>query len=388
MKTDPIADWLLTEAPSARDLRTAFKLLLDQLEAAGFPILRAVVATGMLHPELMAVVYGWRRGDAFVKRTDIPHDIQLTEMYRNTPFQLLCRENSSIRRRLEGPDADIDSATIEEIRDLGGTDYIALALPRSDGQFNRCSFATDRKGGFTDAEIVRLEALSLHLGIVVELHGRASMTRNLLDLYLGPDAGPRVYGGQIRRGEGDIIHSVLFISDLRGFTRLSEEIPLEFLTAVLNDYFEAIMGPVHAHGGEVLKMIGDGILASFRIESEAETGDVCERALGAAELAMQNMALLNRRRGREGKPPLKCGIGLHVGDAIYGNVGAHDRLDFTVIGPAVNLCARLESLAGRLDEEIICSAEFVRHSADEFRSLGTHVLKNVEGQVEAFAPVM
>ncbi len=223
---------------------------------------------------------------------------------------------------------------------------------------------------------------------MAEIHGQARMTRFLLDLYLGTNAGPRVYGGQIKRGEGKIINFVLFISDLKGFTKLSEELPLEHITAVLNDYFEAIIGPVQAHGGEVLKMIGDGVLASFPIDKPEETPDVCERALDAAELAIANMRLLNRRHSREDKPPLNCGIGLHVGDALYGNVGVHDRLDFTVIGPAVNLCARLESLAGHLGEPIICSADFATQYSVDLKSVGKHELKNVQGAVEAFVPQM
>jgi len=340
----------------------------------------------MLHPEMLAAMYTWQRGDRLVKRSDTPHGIQSTGMYQGSPFRALNEGETCIRRRLTGPEANLDSTEMEEFRELGATDYLAMALQRSDGGINRCSFATDQKGGFTDAQIARLDYLRPYVSIMAEVHGRARMTRTLLDLYLGTNAGPRIYGGQVKRGEGTVIHSVLFISDLRGFTKLSEELELTQITAVLNDYFEAIIGPVQAHGGEVLKMIGDGVLASFPIDKESETGDVCERAQDAAELAIANLRILNRRRGRENEPPLNCGIGLHVGDALYGNVGAHDRLDFTVIGPAVNLCARLESLAGRLGEQIICSADFASHSPTALKSVGFHELKNVNGAAEAFIP--
>ena len=267
-----------------------------------------------------------------------------------------------------------------------GVVYLAMALPRSDGMVNRCSFATDRADGFTDDKLACFDSLRPLMGLITELQGRARMTWGLLDLYLGPFAGPRVYNGEIKRGEGASIRSVLWISDLRGFTKLSESLPLNALTAVMNDYFEAMIGPIHAHGGEVLKMMGDGILACFPIDPEEEMASICERALHTAELAMANMALLNRRRRREDKPSLQCGIGLHVGDAMYGNVGAPDRLDFTVIGPAVNLCARLETLAGELGEPILCSAEFAEKSGLPMQSVGRHELKNVNGSVEAFVP--
>lgn len=145
-------------------------------------------------------------------------------------------------------------------------------------------------------------------------------------------------------------------------------------------------GPIHASGGEVLKFMGDAVLGIFRIENEADISDIGERALSAAELAVANMTILNRRRGRENKTTLDFGIALHVGDAMYGNVGAHDRLDFTVIGPAVNLCARLETLAGSLGEKIICSAEFAAISTTEMRTVGMHELKNLGAALEAFAP--
>jgi adenylate cyclase len=184
------------------------------------------------------------------------------------------------------------------------------------------------------------------------------------------------------------IRSVLWISDLRGFAHLSEDEPLERLTATLNDYFTAMIEPVHAGGGEVLKLIGDGVLAIFRIEQDSDVAGTCAAALKAAEQALANMALMNQQRGGEGKPALGAGIALHVGDAMYGNVGAQDRLDFTVIGPAVNLCARLQALAGERAEPIICSADFASHSSAAMRSIGQHALKNIEVPVEAYIPVV
>jgi adenylate cyclase len=268
----------------------------------------------------------------------------------------------------------------------GEPDYLAMALPRCDRMINRCSFATDRPEGFSDREIERLVALRPALALVLELKGQARMTQQLLDLYLGPEAGNRVWRGQIKRGEGATFRSVLWMSDLRRFTRLSEELPLEALTAVLDDYFDAVIGPIQAHGGEVLKLMGDGVLGVFRIEEDDEIALMSEAALNAAELALANMGLLNRRRARQGKPLLECGIALHVGDVMYGNVGAQNRLDFTVIGPAVNLCARLEDLVGELGERILCSAEFVSHADRPMRSVGFHPLKSPDSTFEAFAP--
>jgi len=276
---------------------------------------------------------------------------------------------------------------LEEIRDTGATDYIAIGLSRSDGRVYRTSWTTARAGGFTDAEIERLLALRPALGVIIELQSRAEMTKSVRNLYLGHEAGQRVYSGDIRRGEGSTIRSVLWMCDLRGFSSLSDRIPLEFLIAVLNDYFEAVTGPIHAHGGEVLKLIGDAVLGIFRIRDDRDVAAICGHALGAAELAAGNMQILNRRRARENKAALNFSIALHVGDAMYGNVGARDRVDFTVIGPAVNLCARLEALAGAQGEKIICSSELAAASTVGMKSVGTHELKNVEAPVEAFVPI-
>jgi adenylate cyclase len=305
-------------------------------------------------------------------------------MYLNSPFRLLETGPPLVRRRLAGPEAEIDYPILQGIRDGGATDYLAMALPRSDGDANRCSFAIDRPDGFSEDELARLAVLRPYIGVITELQSRARMTRSLLNLYLGPEAGSRLYNGQIKRGEGVAIRSVLWISDLRGFTQLSESEPLERLTGTLNDYFSAMVDPEQAHGGEVLKLIGDGVLAIFRIEDDSSVGATCKAALKAAELALANMEVLNRRRRPEGDPALGAGIALHVGEAMYGNVGAQDRLDFTVIGPAVNLCARLQALAGEQGEAIICSADFASHSSAALRSIGRHALKNIERDVEAF----
>lgn len=387
MNSDSITDWLLEEAPSLPSCRHVLEGLIERLNAEGMQLHRAVLGIGVLHPELLAKTYTWERGGRYVTETEIHHGIETTDQYLDSPFRPLNEGEPFVRQRLTGPDAKTDYPMLEEQRDAGSTDYIAIGLPRSDGNVYRSSWTTDRAGGFTDAEIDRLLSLRAVIGVIAELQSRAEMTKSVLDLYLGGEAGRRVYAGDIKRGDGQTIHSVLWMCDLRGFTSLSDRIPLNYLIAVLNDYFEAVTGPIHASGGEVLKFIGDAVLGIFRIDDKTEIADICERALSAAELAVANMHILNRRRGREDKAPLDFSIALHIGDAMYGNVGAHNRLDFTVIGPAVNLCARLEALAGSLGEKIICSSEFAALSNTEMRSVGTHDLKNVEAATEAFIPI-
>lgn len=386
MPEDRIQTWLLTEAPPLRSLREVIQGFVERLTGEGIPVLRVSLSVGLLHPELLGIAYRWNRGDRFVTRSEVPYDIQLTDDYLESPYRLINEGAQTVRRRLTGPEAVLDFPVLETIRDEGATDYIAISLPRSEGGIYLTSIAVDRAEGFLPEEVERLIALRPALALVTEIHARRQTMRGLLDLYLGPEAGRRVYAGEIRRGEGHGIRSVLWMCDLRGFTIMSDHMPLQDLIAELNAYFEAVTGPIHAHGGEVLKFIGDAVLGIFRIENDHDLEDVCERALDAAELAVANMRILNHRLERYGKSPLDFSIALHVGEAMYGNVGAHDRLDFTVIGPAVNLCARLEALAAKLGEKIVCSAEFRDVSREAMRSLGIHSLHNVETPVEAFAP--
>jgi len=179
----------------------------------------------------------------------------------------------------------------------------------------------------------------------------------------------------------------VFFCDLRGFTAMSERLPRKYIINVLNDYFGAVGAATEASGGEILKFIGDAALAIFPVEEEASATDACNRALQAAHDAIAGLEVVNQRREAEGKPPLRSSFGLHVGDVFYGNIGSAGRLDFTVIGPAVNRAARLEKLSADLSVPVLVTSEFAEAASGGFRSVGHHRLKGIEDAVEAFAPV-
>jgi adenylate cyclase len=378
--------WLLEEGRAAADPRSLLRALIDRLHAGDVPVSRLAIGLATLHPEVVARRYVWDRGNAFVHEEEVPRGMWETDAYRVNPaYDLVVRGATLIRRRLDADESAFDYPVLAEFRDRGYTDYVGMPLPLTGGRIGTYFWCADRPGGFSDEEIAALEAIRAPLGLLCDVHDARGLTRSLLNLYLGRDAGRRVLTGEIRRGAGRSVRSALWYCDLRGFTALSERVPSDVLIAVLNDYFEAMARPVHAHGGEILKLIGDAMLAIFPIDGEDEAVDVCQRALAAAELAAANMAILNRRREREGKPVLRFGLALHVGDAIYGNVGAPSRLDFTVIGPAVNLVARMEALAGELGLAIVASPEFVSRSGAAARSLGRHPLKGISEAPEVFA---
>jgi adenylate cyclase len=250
------------------------------------------------------------------------------------------------------------------------------------------TYVTDRPGGFTESEIADLTRVSQRLPVLVDMHSQKAIARNLLNAYLGAKTGPRVLAGQIRRGTGEEINAVLWSSDLRGFTARSDHLPGNHMIALLNALFDAQAKPIHDHGGEILKFIGDGLLAIFPIETPGAAAEATRRALEGAVEAHAAVRGLDDEVAALGEPPLHIVVALHVGTAIYGNIGAANRLDFTVIGPAVNLVSRVEAVAKTLDLPIVVSDEFARAYGRPLRSLGTHQLRGLAAPHELFAPIV
>jgi adenylate cyclase len=254
----------------------------------------------------------------------------------------------------------------------------------SGGQINVISWATDRAGGFTDREIEGLGEVAEALAIIVELQSTRRVARSLLDTYVGHRTGERVLSGAITRGSGEAIRAVIWICDLRGFTRLTDSAPRQEVIALLNDYFEIVAEAVVAEGGEVLKFIGDAMLAIFEIGENRAPAEPCRAALKAARAAASAMAACNLERAGRGEEQINFGLALHLGEVTYGNIGAKNRLDFTVIGPAVNHAARLEKLAAELGKHVVTSASFAAAVAEPLHSLGLHRLRGVSQPQEVF----
>jgi adenylate cyclase len=272
------------------------------------------------------------------------------------------------------------------LRADGFTDYTALPAPFSDGTTKAMTFATRRPGGFEDADIAALMALMPQISLLLEIQTLRRTTRILLDTDVGPTSGRRVLQGQIKRGQGEDIRAVLWFSDLRGFTELSDALSNEELIALLNDYFGALVVAVEAERGEVLKFIGDAMLAIYPIATASSGKRAAQRALTAARAAKVKIAEINAARRAAGRAQIAWGLALHVGEVHYGNIGGEMRLDFTVIGPAVNLAARLQGLAGRLGESCVVSADIAAllKGAGNLRDLGKHELKGVAQKQQVF----
>jgi adenylate cyclase len=283
--------------------------------------------------------------------------------------------------RLEG--GPLPFPICEDLRAQGGTDYFAQGLPGSTGEISYISWATRQPSGFSDDAVAALTALSPYLAQRIELESAYHGTRALLEVYLGRNAGQRVVAGGFRRGSGELIDAAIWFCDLRGFTSLSDDRLPQDVVETLDEYFDCVDGAVMQGGGEVLKFIGDAILAIFPVAGDAPAA--CRRALAAAERALAALDRVNAGSAARNEPPLAIGVALHLGQVMYGNIGAKDRLDFTVISSSVNEACRLEALCKPLQTPLALSQAFVEAARpDGLVDLGLHALKGVRAPLRVF----
>jgi len=385
-KTNPLVDWLVHDAWKAKSTVEQVEALATALRGAGFPLwsLRLFVRT--LNPQLFARFYSWRRdGDEVVER-EATHAGAQSEQFLDSPFALIIDGQGGVRRRLEGVNPRLDFPILEDLIKEGATDYVAVPLKFSDGQINVLTLVSDEPGGFSTDQLGHLYEILPNLGRLLEAHAQRISSLTLLRTYLGQNAGERVNGGLVKRGDGEELHAVIWFSDLRQSTTMADTMSREDYLAALNQYFDCVAGAVIEHDGEVLKFIGDAVLAIFPIEDLSDPHpEACGKALAAVRTANEHIEKVNRDRGVEGKPLLNFGTGLHRGTITYGNVGTERRLDFTVIGPAVNEAARIEDLCKTLDEPVLMSSAFAKGAPGALVSLGDHLLRGVQGQLEIFA---
>lgn len=385
-----LADWI-----NAEGLRGAGELQLlegfcERLVEARIPLLRANINRRTLHPLVFGTDFEWwrdegARQDDYYRTGPRPPEEEL----RRLPFYYMHAEGlSRLRRRLDEPVADFP--LLERLRQRGGTEYVAFGTSfgdaRTPGPFRgfSSSWTTDASGGFDDATISAVERSLKPLALAIKASSTYRAAVNILETYLGKDAGQRVLDGEITRGSAQTIRAVLWYADLQGFTAIADSAPRDQLITMLNDYFGCMVDAVHERDGEVLKFTGDGLLAIFRLEGKP---DVCGVALSAAESAFARVNELNGRREEAGLPVTRFCLGLHLGDVLYGNIGGKDRLDFTVVGPAVNEVSRLQDMCGALDQDLVISSAFVEAAgacSSRIVSLGRYGLRGVRRPQELF----
>lgn len=390
-----IASWLIEAGLAGMSEPDLLHGFCERVLAAGTPLARAIVAIDTLHPIHEGRVFRWHRTradlDAMTPYDRNSQDSPSEEAWRRSPFYHLLQTGGSVLRRNMARGDPADFLVLEELRAEGMSDYLAVihrfAPSAAIGQMDcvYSSWASDGAEGFEDEETQALTRLIAPLALALKCASLARIAETLVETYLGRDAGRRVLSGRIARGVADRIGAVLWFSDLRGYTRISDSAAPEQVIPLLNDYAEAVISAVHEAGGDVLKLIGDGTLALFAAEDPAEA---CACALRAEALARERVAVLNRHRAAAGLPVTQPYLGLHVGEVFYGNIGSPDRLDFTVIGPAVNEVSRIAALCRSAEREVLVSSAFLAAARPEDRarlvSVGRYALRGVARPQELF----
>jgi adenylate cyclase len=382
-RVQPVIEWLLREGRLIGDPLELIDALAGRLIAAGAPVWRLRFGFSSVHPQIAMWGYIWVRGRG-AEVTQVGHGFESSEAFIGSPAQRLMQTRAPVRYRLDrlAPDAH---RMLRELAEMGGVDYLLLPLRFSDASMTLFGVTTDRRQGFGRGDLRKFEMLAEALSPVFEVIKLRRVAKTLLDTYVGKRTGERVLKGLVKRGDGETIHAALWFSDLRDFTALTETLPPNKVLAMLNAYFEHVDAAVTPRGGEILRFIGDAMLIVFPAQTQREVDAACQAAVDAARDAFASLAALNHRRRRAGEPEIQFGVGLNVGEVIYGNVGAPARLDFTVTGPAVNRTARLEGLTKALGVPLLMSAEFVAHLGMPARSLGAHEMKGIAKAQEVFA---
>jgi adenylate cyclase len=385
---NPLVEWILAEGWDAASLPDLVRGLCRQMLAIGLPLCRMRLHVRTLHPQYLGTSYTWTRGSAEIEEFNATYAILNAECYQASPFKAIFDDGvGGVRRRLDIPGLVLDYPVLEELRAEGATDYVAMPIVFSDARRSALTCAADRPGGFATEELEAIYGMLPVLSRLLEVHALRRTARTILETYLGRVSGERVLQGLVRRGDGEDIDAVIWFSDLRGSTPLADVLPRPVFLELLNGYFEAMAGSVLAHDGEVLRYIGDALLAIFPLGDGNGNGNgglhpaapttACSRALAAAREAIARMDALNEHRAGRGEQALRFGIGLHVGAVMYGNIGVDQRLEFTVIGAAANEAARLEAMCKTLDRPLVLSAELARLVEEPVISLGVHALRGV-----------
>ncbi len=391
-----IRDWLIAEGSRHSPPQEVIQGLCEKLNEIGVPISRGMMAARTLHPIYGAFSFNWTSATDTVETNSYARDPtgDSSPEWDSSPFAYMTQTGQlQMRVRMDDPDNKFDFPIFEKFIANGAVDYLALlhifdpdgVLELSNGIVT--SWLTNHPDGFSDEHVAAIKSLLPTFGLVVRMAGIYFVANTLMETYLGREQGQRVLSGEIDRGTVETINAGIMCADLRGFTSLTDAVDGDTMIALLNEYMESMAEPVIERGGEILKYLGDGFIAVVDL-GKMEHGAICETMLGAANEALDRVAEINKNHQLLGKPTMELDIALHQGEVRYGNIGTPKRLDFTVIGPAVNEAVRIESLCGELDQNLLLSktfAEAAESCSHTMISLGKHRLKGVAEPQEIFA---
>lgn len=379
---DSINEWLLHEGRLLADADELTRQLGQRIHDSGVPLWRLRLSMRTIHPLLTATTSVWEQGDAIIKPVEVEHGIETRSAYIGSPVELISQTRKSFRIPLSAELSDSDHNVLHDLKSRGGTDYYGVPLLFTDGSVAVLIFTSNLAGGFRKSDISKFQQISLVLAPIAEVFYTKRISLAVAQAYLGARTGQRVLNGHITRGHLDKINAAILISDIRDWTGLNLRTSNAMALSLANRYFEVIATAVESNGGEILKFIGDGVLAVFPLEEHAtDSGTVCDRALAAANQAMQ--------QARESEPSLELdfGIGMHFGEVLYGNIGSRTRIDFTVMGQAVNIAARIESLCSKFNRSILFSKDFADHLSEPATLISEEFLKGYDMKFKVMSTI-
>lgn len=391
----PIREWLVEQSLGDNDIIEMFETLCMRMVGVGIPIKRAKLLWPTLHPLFQAETVSWLRGEKAVLEQFL-HQENESDDWKASPLKFIIENDVDVfRRELTGSNALVDFELLKELKEKGYTDYLAHSTPldgyttRSrDGAIKRgivVTWTSDRPGGFSPDDLRSLQKIQRRFAVACKNVIQTRISRNITTTYLGNRAGGSVLDGNIRRGDGETMSAVVWYSDMRNSTSLAESMPADDYFAMLNSYFEATAEPVVNNGGEVLEFIGDAVLGIFPYTKQNELKSAAKAANQALDQAIQTAAQTNKEREAQGWERFKFGIGLNVGDVMFGNIGIPSRLSFSVIGPTINEVARIENMTKFLQQPVLASSKFASLDPDRWKSVGEHKLEGVLDPAELFS---
>ena len=388
-----VTDWLVDQSLGEPDIVELFEGVCIRLNAIGVPVSRGMLMWSTLHPLFQAENVVWHRNQAAELRQFRHQDIGTEEWHRSPMKHMLHANISVLRRRLTGSAALLDFEILKELAGEGYTDYLVMAselVARSiysetaarRGMF--VTWASDRPGGFSDDDLAALQRIQRRLAIACKTVIQSRISNNIAEAYLGRQTGKRVLAGSIRLGDGEQTRALVWYSDLRSSTRLAETMSGRDFLDLLNVYFECSARPAIAAGGEVLAFVGDAVLAIFPIENDSELPALTRKVTEALNKSLVLTDEINHERVANGREPIRYGIGLNVGDVMYGNIGVPERLAFSAIGPTVIEVARLEKMTKSLGSRVLATREVAEIEPKLWRSMGPHSLEGLGQPQELF----
>jgi adenylate cyclase len=385
-----VSHWLQQSALGGSDLEKLVHGLCERLAAAGVPLLRVHLSFSMLHPLYDALGFTWIKGKGVSVEGFRPatSDGEKDRFLRSPYFYLLSNGLPHLRRRID-PMTSSEFGIFDDLKEMGGTDYLAFVESFGEDTTRGMvgSWTTDAAGGFSDEVIDALLHIQNDLAVAAKMAVLSKLADNMVTTYLGGNAGQRVLSGQVRRGDGETIRAALVMGDMRQSTVLAEKSGRQVYIDTLNVFFDAIAAPFNKNGGEILSFMGDGFLAVYPCDRHREPSEVAtQAAMAAVREANTRMAELNADRKQNGLGEIRYGIGLHVGNVMYGNVGLKDRLTFSAFGGAVNEVQRLQGLTKTLGQTVIASQAFATYCGGDWVTLGEKRLRGVEEKITVLMP--